>query len=609
MNLPIRKVAVAIGVLFLALFLNLNLVQVVQGDSLRDHPGNRRVLLNEYASPRGQIVVQGQAVAESTPTNDGQKYLRSYPGGALYAPLTGYFSFIYGRSGVEESADSILSGDDPRLFTTRLSDLITGRNPKGGTVELTINRDAQQAAYNAMKDAAGNLRRGAVVAIDPSTGAILAAVSTPSFDPNILSSHQASAQQRGWRCYQNPTDYVTSVVQSTIAGASPALGGAEVARLDAAIPRWAAQEMAWRAQNTYDADTAGSAWVTQPDANWSDSYVQQIGPPLPCGAYTETGAHQGGAAVPAVPDDPTAFFRAYPSDPGPMLNRAFDQVYPPGSVFKIIDAAAALALGDTPGTRIPAANGYWPFDPTKTTACPKNDPSSSCVQNFEGETCDNGVDATLAFALAKSCNTAFAALVVEKIGGDRLARQAQAFGLAAPYGETVPDLCHPPALLVPLPVCTSTLGSNQDLTDPGALSHTAFGQQDVRFTPLQAAMLSAAVANNGTLMKPYLIAKELGPNLSTISQASPTEIGQAVDPALVPALQSMMEGVVAPPPATGGAAAITDIPGVVVGGKTGTADTGLYSNGPSNDWFSGFALKNGQPRIAVAVIIEPTNGA
>ena len=498
MNRPIRKVALAIGVLFAALFVNLNVVQVVKGDELRNHRGNRRVLLNEYASPRGQIVVQGQNIALSKPTSDELKYLRVYPDGPLYADVTGYYSFIYGRSGMEEAADEVLSGDDPRLFTTKLSDLLTGRNPKGGTVELTLNRDAQRAAYAAMKGADGKMRRGAVVAIDPATGAILAAVSTPSYDPSVLSSHDAGAIQKAWA---------------------------------------------------------------------------------------------------SLHDDPAQ----------PMLDRAFGQVYPPGSVFKVIDAAAALSLGIKPDTKVPAPDGYWPFDSTKTSACPANDPASSCVQNFEGETCQNGKTASLEFAFAKSCNTAFAALVVDRIGADALVKQAQAFGLSAPYTGDPPDLCDPPALTVPLPVCQSTLGSEQDLSDRGALSHIAFGQQDVRITPLQAAMISSAVANNGTLMKPYLVAKELGPNLSTIDSASPTEIGQAVDPALVPDLQSMMEAVVTAPEGTGHPAAITDIPGVVVGGKTGTADVGQYSRGkelPPDAWFSGFALKNGQPSIAVAVIIE-----
>jgi peptidoglycan glycosyltransferase len=281
-------------------------------------------------------------------------------------------------------------------------------------------------------------------------------------------------------------------------------------------------------------------------------------------------------------------------------------------VFKVIVSAAALTAGVKPDTRVPAANGYWPFDAKKTSACPR-DPTSSCVQNFDGETCDNGKTATLAFALAKSCNTAFAALAVDKLGGQKVADQARLFGLGDPYSGDAPDFCHPPQMNIPLSVCGSTIGSENDLSDRGSLSHTSFGQQDVRVTPLQAAMISAAVADNGTLMQPYLVAKELRPNLSTLHETDPTQLNQVIDPDLDGQLQSMMEGVVTAPEGTGHSAAITDIPGVVVGGKTGTADTGIFVHGeqtPPHAWFSGFALENGTPKIAVAVIIENggTNG-
>ncbi|MEO8889170.1 MAG: penicillin-binding protein 2 [Jatrophihabitantaceae bacterium] len=508
MNRPIRKVAIALGVLFAAIFVNLNLVQIVQGREYRDHAGNQRVLLNEYASPRGQIVVQGTAIATSQKTKDELKYLRVYPerkidSALIYAPVTGYYSFIFNTSGIEKAEDQVLSGTDDRLFGTQLSSILTGRNPSGGSVQLTLNRAAQEAGYKAMVGADGKMRRGAVVALDPTTGAVLAAVSTPSYDPNQLSSHNSDEIQKAWD---------------------------------------------------------------------------------------------------ALNADPSQ----------PLLNRAFEQVYAPGSVFKVVVSAAALTAGVTPDTRIPAADGYWPFDAKKTSACP-HDPTSSCVQNFDGETCDNGKTATLAFALAKSCNTAFAALAVDKLGGQKVADEAKLFGLQDPYTASPPDLCNPPQMMIPVPVCGSSIGSENDLSDRGSLSHTSFGQQDVRITPLQAAMISAAVADHGTLMQPYLVDKELRPNFSTLHQTAPTQLNQVIDPGLDTNLQSMMEGVVTSKEGTGGSAAITDIPGVVVGGKTGTADTGIYVNGqqtPPHAWFSGFALQNGAPKIAVAVIIENggTNG-
>jgi peptidoglycan glycosyltransferase len=482
MNNPIRKVAVALAVLFVALFVNLNFVQVVKGSSYRDDPDNRRVLLNEYSTPRGQIVVQGTAVAESKATKDELKYLRVYPEGPIYAPATGYYSFIYGAGGIEYSENDILSGDSSKLFTTKLSDILTGRNPRGGSVVLTLNKAAQTAAYNAMRGGDGKMRRGAVVALDPQTGAILALVSTPSYDPNLLSSHNADR----------------------ISGA----------------------------------------------------------------------------------------YRAYNKDKAqPMLNRALNQNYPAGSILKVIDSAAALKLGITPDERIPAPNSFWPLEPKRTSACPAG-LSAPCVENFGGEVCDNGKTATLAFALAKSCNTAFAALAVNRIGPDALKEQARLFGFENDQ------------LAVPLPVALSTLGSDTVLSDPAALAQTSFGQRDVRITPIEAAMLSSAVANDGTLMKPYLVARELRPNLSTLSETSPETLNQVLDTDLDQDLITMMEGVVSS--GTGTLANITDMPGVVVGGKTGTADVGTTSasNVQPDAWFTGFALENGEPKIAVAVVIE-----
>jgi peptidoglycan glycosyltransferase len=263
-------------------------------------------------------------------------------------------------------------------------------------------------------------------------------------------------------------------------------------------------------------------------------------------------------------------------------------------VFKIVTAAAALKNGIAPDQRIPAPDTYWPYGGA-TGKCPA-DHTGSCIENFNGERCDNGRTATLEFAFAKSCNTAFAQYAVETLGGRQLAEQAKLFGFGNSH------------LQIPMSVATSTVGSHSDMTDPGKLAHSSFGQQDVRITPLEAAMMSAAVANNGTLMKPYLVAKERKPNLSVLSQTRPSQLGQAVDPDVDDQLQQLMRAVVTSPEGTGHAADITDMgPGVVVGGKTGTADTGIYKDGkqtPPHAWFSGYALQNGTPKIAVAVVIE-----
>ncbi|HEU5267502.1 MAG TPA: penicillin-binding transpeptidase domain-containing protein [Jatrophihabitans sp.] len=532
MNRPIRKVTIAFAVLFIALFVNLNVVQVVRGSSYRDDPQNRRVLLNEYATPRGAIVVQGSNVAESVKTPDELKYKRVYPNpnGPVYAPATGFYSFTYGSSGIEQAENSVLSGDSPKLFTTKLAGLLTGRDPRGGSVQLTLNAAAQKAAYQAMQVSKGKFKRGAVVALDPSTGAVLAMVSTPSYDPNQLSSHDADAISRAYNCY-------SALNSDRRAGETQAQYRA---RIDAQI---AARKKS----------CAG------------------------------------------LPEDPTAMFAADPTADSPMLNKAINQNYPAGSIFKIIDSAAALRLGVTPSTSLSSPNAYWPYEPNRTTPCPRS-LNAACIENFEGEACDNGKAAQLSFAFAKSCNTTFAKLVVEKVGAQRLVEQGKLFGLDTDQ------------LKIPLAVSQSTIGSPAELRrDRGALAQTAIGQRSVRVTPLQAAMMSAAVANNGTLMEPYLVKSELRPNLSVLQRTQPSQLTQVIDPDLDRELANMMIGVVQNPQGTGGPARIPELePTVQIGGKTGTADVGATSASKvaPDAWFTGFATVRGTAKIAVAVVIE-----
>jgi peptidoglycan glycosyltransferase len=191
-NRPLRRVAVACLVLFGLLLLQANWVQVVKAKTYRNDARNRRVLLRTYDRERGAIVVgtgkDRKAVALSRATQDTLKYLRAYPGGPAYAPVTGYASLVYGFSGIEKLQDSLLAGDDDRLFVRRLSDYVTGRKITGGSVVLTLNPAAQQVAYDSL---AGKV--GAVVALNPKTGAVLAMASRPSYDPTGLSSHDPAA--------------------------------------------------------------------------------------------------------------------------------------------------------------------------------------------------------------------------------------------------------------------------------------------------------------------------------------------------------------------------------------------------------------------------------
>src|ERR1700712_5458622 len=186
MNRPIRRLSIACLVLMMSLLIADNLIQLVQAGSLRNRPQNSRQRELDLARQRGPIVVAGKSVAESVPINDVYKYQRRYPGGALYAHVTGYFSIVSSTQ-IEQSQNGVLSGQDDRLFVRRLSDYFTGRQPKGGAVELTLDPATQQAAAAAL----GN-RQGAVVAMDPTTGAILALVTSPSFDPNLLAVHDGT---------------------------------------------------------------------------------------------------------------------------------------------------------------------------------------------------------------------------------------------------------------------------------------------------------------------------------------------------------------------------------------------------------------------------------
>jgi peptidoglycan glycosyltransferase len=194
-NSPIRKVAAGCLLLCLALLANATFVQAFQANELNKREGNRRVLIDEYSRERGPILVGEPpvAIAESSPVDGELGYLREYPEPELYAQLTGFYSFFYGRDGIERTQNDVLSGSADRWFFRRLIDMVTGEQPRGGGVKLTINPAAQEAAW----DALGN-NKGAVVAIEPSTGAILAMVSKPSYDPNPLASHDISTQQEAW---------------------------------------------------------------------------------------------------------------------------------------------------------------------------------------------------------------------------------------------------------------------------------------------------------------------------------------------------------------------------------------------------------------------------
>jgi peptidoglycan glycosyltransferase len=457
MNRQLRHVAIAALVMFAALLINSNVVQVVEASSLRANPHNVRVLYGEYSHQRGPIVVAGKDIARSVKTNDSLKYLRTYPGGAAYAPVTGYYSLVVGASGIEQAEDPVLAGTDNRLFIKRISDEITGRTPQGGSAVLTLNPKAQLAAYDGLKGV-----RGAVVAMNPSTGAILALATSPSYDPTTLSTHNS-------------------------------------AQIDM-------------------------------------TYHQLL--------------HATG---------------------DPLIDRATSETYPPGSLFKIVTAAAAFSSGKfTPSSVVPAPS---------TLRLPL---TNTFLHNFGGESCGNGTTDTISDAFRISCNTAFAGLGLS-VGIHALSAQAKAFGIGQ-------------SLTVPLPVAASQFSPDANRPNT-ALS--AIGQFDDALTPLQAAMIGATIANHGVEMKPYLVAQLRAPDASVISQAKPQVLRRSVSPQVAAQVTSIMELVV-----QSGTGTAAQIPGVTVAGKTGTAQHGSPSQHlPPHAWFVSFAPAQ-DPTVAVAVLVE-----
>ena len=197
MNGQVRKVAAVILVAFLLLLAAPFYWQVVAAERLANDPRNTRVLIKEYAIERGPIVLADRTpVAESVRSrdrNDPLEYVRHYPDGPRYGMITGFYSLVFGRTLVEQEFNSYLLGRAPEQFAQNVTDLLTARSSPGGTLVLTLDRATQAAA----QDALGN-RKGAVVALDPRTGAVLAMTTFPRYDPNDLSSHDPERIRRNW---------------------------------------------------------------------------------------------------------------------------------------------------------------------------------------------------------------------------------------------------------------------------------------------------------------------------------------------------------------------------------------------------------------------------
>jgi peptidoglycan glycosyltransferase len=259
----------------------------------------------------------------------------------------------------------------------------------------------------------------------------------------------------------------------------------------------------------------------------------------------------------------------------PLRDRSINKTYPPGSVFKVITTASGL---DT-GLVSPSSE----FEDPVALELPGSD---STIENFDNQVCDDGTTVTLAFAFVKSCNTVFAQLGMD-LGGDQLGLTSQAFG----YNDEIPfEFGVLPSFFPPQ-------GTIED--NPPATAQSAIGQRDNRATPLLMALTAGSVANNGTIMVPYLVSEVFTSEGSVENATEPTVWRRAMSPASAAVLSDLMEQVVIS--GTGRKAAV---PGERIAGKTGTAQ--VTGKAP-HAWFIGFGPVEAAPgteQIAIAVVVE-----
>lgn len=458
MNRELRRVSLVVTAMFLALFLSATNLQVISSDALSKDQRNVRAIYDGYQTQRGAILVDAQPIANSTAASDAFKWNRKYDTD-MYSAITGFYSYYQGATGLESSANDYLSGKNSAQFFEQLNSLFSGNPVSGASVELTIDPKVQKAAWGAL----GN-RIGAVVALEPATGNILAMVSTPGFNANKLSVHSGTKAQANY---------------NNLLGA------------------------------------AGD----------------------------------------------------------PLINKAIGgSLYTPGSVFKLVVAAAALESGEyTVSSELPNPRKYTlPNTSTK-------------IQNAGYSNCGGKPTVTLLNAMRLSCNIPFAELGVA-LGQDKIRAMAKAFG----FGNS---------FRIPTVATASVYPENMDEAQT-ALS--AFGQFDVRVTPLQMALITAAIANGGKQMNPQLIENVQSSNLALLSQSQPSVFGNPISKATADGLKLMMIAAVKDGVSTGG-----QVPGTEVAGKTGTAQNG--GDAPYTLWFTGFAPAE-NPRVAVVVMVANGGG-
>jgi len=293
-------------------------------------------------------------------------------------------------------------------------------------------------------------------------------------------------------------------------------------------------------------------------------------------------------------------FSALDADPSqPLIDRAMNgDLDPPGSTFKLVVASAALDSGK-----------YTPDSTFPNPASLQLPESDAVISNSNGGTC-GGIDSptvTLTQAIEYSCNIPMAELAAQ-LGYAPIKDKAHAYGFC--FGFDVARILEPisygctPQDSLNLTPMYSTYSYYPAYLDAPQTMLSGFGQSSVRASPLQMAMVSAAIANQGVLMQPTLVDSVIAPNQSTLLKNDPKTFGQPISASTASALTAMMVANV-----ESGTGQAAQIDGVTVAGKTGTAENGEDENGnarPYSLWFTGFAPAE-SPRAAVAVVVQ--NGA
>lgn len=462
MDRSIRRLGGFMILLFSALFVQLNYIQVLRASDLNVRPGNNRPIEAAFNRPRGTMATaDGVLLARSVESGDRFQYQREYPEGELYAALTGYFNESRGATGLERSYNEELSGKTAKQQIQSVGDLFTDKD-RTGNLTLSVRSDIQKVAKSALGDF-----QGSVVALDPRSGEVLALYSNPSFDPNLLANHD------------------------------------------------------------YDASEAAYKLLSAADGN-------------------------------------------------PMLAKAYREIYPPGSTFKVVTGSTGVQSGEVTPTE--------PVYPTVTSITPPG--TTRPLRNFGGEACGG----TLFTILAKSCNTSFAQMGMD-LGGDKMVAGAQGFGFNS----------RPP---FDLPAVASHFKTDFTRNEP-ALAQSSIGQNETAATPLQMALVAAGIANGGEILEPHVVSEIRDGEGDVVDKHDPTQWKRAVSPQTAETMREGMREVVRT-----GSATRLQIEGLDVGAKTGTAQFGPSEPLRSHAWVIAWAGIPGQaPSIAVAVIVENQDGA